>query len=292
MSGTVPLVTVLMPCRGPNRRLLRAAVGSVFSQSSPRWHLSIIVDDGCPRGADAVLIREVLREAGGQDDARVFLAGNESCPLTGAINTGMRRALTPYVCTLHCDDLLDRKAVEVLTRYIEANAEVDYFHSSRVIVDEEDRPLSGILKARASFTPRDFHSGVPVKHLHCWKAAPALSIGGMDETMQLNGADDYDFPWCMAEAGFSFLAIPECLYRYRDHREHYRLTTHVPLDLQIGQLRAIWIKHGLGEGEIASEIARRKAGYLKQALFADERDRMDRERKGFDPREGWREPYR
>lgn len=284
-----PVVTVLMPCRRPNPRLLRAAFDSVFSQVSPRWQLSIMVDDGCMNGADAGVVREALC---GRNDPRVLLRANESRPLTGALNTGMRRALTPFVCTLHCDDLLERNAVGVLTSFIEANPGVDYFHSSRVIVDEEDRPLSSILRARSCFTLRDFHTGAPVKHLHCWKVASALSIGGMDETMYLHGADDYDFPWRMAEAGFSFMAIPECLYRYRDHREHYRLTTHVPLDQQIAQLRAIWTKHGLGEEEMASEIARRKSGYLKQALFADERDRVERESRGFNPREGWREPYR
>ena len=88
------------------------------------------------------------------------------------------------------------------------------------------------------------------------------------------------------------MAIPECLYYYRDHREHFRLTTHVPLDRQVSELRKIWTKHGLTDGEIESQIERRTRGYLQQALFRDEQDRIKKEASGFDPHQGWREPYR
>ena len=87
------------------------------------------------------------------------------------------------------------------------------------------------------------------------------------------------------------MAIPECLYYYRDHREHFRLTTHVPLDRQVSELRKIWTKHGLTDGEIEAQTERRIKGYLRQVLYANEQDRLEKESRGFDARRGWRKSY-
>ena len=92
----------------------------------------------------------------------------------------------------------------------------------------------------------------------------------------------------MAEAGYSFKAIPECLYYYRDHREHYRLTTHVPLETQINELKKIWKKHGLKDNEIEEQIKRRISQYLKQALYMDEEDKRKKERIMISERAGER----
>jgi hypothetical protein len=113
----------------------------------------------------------------------------------------------------------------------------------------------------------------------------------MDESLGPHGADDYDFPWRMAEAGCAFRPVPDCLYAFRDHRSHDRLTTHVPLDAQVAELRRILRKHRVPEAEIERQVARRRAGYLRQALYLDEADRRRKERDGFDIRRGWRQPY-
>jgi hypothetical protein len=159
-------------------------------------------------------------------------------------------------------------------------------------IDENGYPISSVLMAEESFNLSDFKDRGPVKHLLCWKIESALRTGGMDESLGLHGADDYDFPWCMAEAGYSFKAIPECLYYYRDHREHYRLTTHVPLSTQINELKKIWKKHGLTEEEIDEQIKRRTSRYLKQALYLDDEDKKRKESENYDIRKAWRQKYR
>lgn len=286
MNYSAPLVTVLMPCKNPKASFFSIALNSVFSQISPYWNL-IVIDD---HSDDAETI-EVLRELSKSRDKRVSVLKNKSNLITGALNTGMRNSKTPYVCSLLCDDLLDTNAIEVLNRYIIEFSNVDFFHSSRIYIDEKGITISTVHRARESFNLSDFKNTGPVKHLLCWKVASALAIGGMDETLGLHGADDYDFPWCMAEAGFSFKAIPECLYYYRDHRDHYRLTTHVPLETQINELRKILKKHGLNDCDIEGQIEKRKSKYLKQALYLDKEDKQRKERENYDSRKGWREKY-
>ena len=289
MARPNPLVTVLVACRDPHRGYLAEALRSVLAQTSRRWRLFLIVDDDDEAGRRAV--RETAASVGAAADARVAVLRNEGGRITGAFNTGMRRASTPWVCVLHADDLLERRAVAVLNRHIARHPRTDYFHSARRYVDDEGRPLSGVLHPVPRVAPADFLDRGPVKSLHCWRVSAALALGGMDESLGPHGADDYDFPWRMAEAGCRFRPVPECLYAFRDHRSHDRLTTHVPLDVQVSELRRILRKHGVPEAEVERQIARRRAGYLRQALYLDEADRRRKEVEGFDVRCGWRQPY-
>jgi glycosyltransferase involved in cell wall biosynthesis len=284
--GSEPLVTVLMPCRDAHPRFLVLALRSVLEQSSPRWRL-LVIDDASERADTLGVLRRLERSR----DPRMRIIPSTSRHVTGALNTGMRAVTTPYVCVLHCDDLLAAGAIAALNAAIEHDPDADYFYSSRRFVDERGRALGGIRKARESISPADFVNECPVKGLHCWRVEAALAIGGIDETLGLHAGDDYDFPWRMAEAGYSFHAIPDCLYLIRDHREHERLTTHVPLDVQIAHLRAMFTKHGLDEASIREQISTRHDDYLRQALFETDADRRAKEAAGFDPRSGWREVY-
>ena len=224
-------------------------------------------------------------------DERVRLVLNEGRKLAGAVNTGMRHAVTEYTGILLGDDMWAPAAVDVLSRCIERSPEVDFFHSSRVIIDEHDRPISPVYPARERFTLANFVKGSPVKHLLCWKRSAGLAIGGLDETLNSVGPDDYDFPWCMAEAGLRFEAISDCLYLYRDHRESFRLTTHLPQSTHTRELRRILRKHGLGALRVERAVARARATYLQQCLYRSHLDRRVKERFGLDPRRGWRQKY-
>src|SRR5205085_11207012 len=134
--------------------------------------------------------------------------------------------------------------------------DVDFFHSARRFVDEQGR-LLGIHAAPRTITAEDFVERGPVKRVQCFRVAKALEIGGMDEELGLHGADDYDFPWRMLEAGAVFEALDECLYTIRDHREEPRLTTHVPLDAQVRELETILRKHEVSEERIRATVVRR-----------------------------------
>jgi glycosyltransferase involved in cell wall biosynthesis len=284
--GPAPLVTVLLTCRNSHPRFLLLALRSVLRQSSARWRL-LVIDDASEQADTLAVFRRLERVR----DPRVRIVRSRSRHVTGALNEGMREATTPCVCVLHSDDVLVETAIATLNAAIEANPHVHYFHSARQVIDERGRALSRIYPARELCSAADFLGTPPVKALHCWRVEAALSIGGMDETLGLHGGDDYDFPWCMAEAGFRFCAIPDCLYLFRDHRAHERLTTHVPLDVQIAHLRTMFAKHGLDEDAITGQVEWRRRSYLREALFATWADRRAKELSGFDPRSGWRFSY-
>jgi GT2 family glycosyltransferase len=277
----VSKLTALMPVKGWHGPFLADAVGSMLAQTSADWRLIVIAEE-----PEAARLRPLL-----PPDERIEVVVNRGRKLAGAFNTGMRAAATEYVAILLGDDLWAPQAVEVLERNIEKSPATDFFHSSRRIVDEEGRPVSTVHRSRTDVVPEDFLTSSPVKHLLCWRRAAGLAIGGMDESLNSVGVDDYDFPWSMAEQGASFRAVPECLYVYRDHRAAFRLTTHLTVAHHKRELARILRKHGAGEAIVAARVAEAERTWLRQCLY---RSRLDRWRKsllGGDARVGWRETY-
>jgi len=283
MSGD--RITLFLPLTHYHAEYLRQAVASIFAQTRSDWHLLIVVNR-----EDQAHFRGLL--AGALADARVRLVHNEGRLLAGSYNTAMRAAETAFLAPLLGDDLLAANAVEVLGQQIAAHPETDFFHSGRYFVDGDNRRLSSDYLPKTPVTRDAFIGASPVKHMLCWRASRGLACGGVDETLNNHGSDDYDFPWTMLEHGAVFTAIPQCLYIVRDHRDGYRLTTHTPRSVQVRELRRILLKHGVEPGMIRRRLRSDRRNYLRQALFHNAVERWIKTRIGFDARHGWRQPYR
>jgi len=278
-------VTVFIPVRHFHEDYLRQAVASVFAQSRNDWNLLLVVHP-----EQEASVNDLLRHA--LADARVRLVAQEGKNLAGAYNTAMRRAETSFVAVLLGDDTFAPNAVEVVGESIRLHPEVDFFHCGRYVVDGDGRRLSSDHLPVKPVTAQSFRGGSPVKHLMCWRAQRGLACGGVDESLENFGSDDWDFPWTMLDHGAVFMAVHEALYVYRDHRDGFRLTTHVPRNAQRKTMRRILSKHGVPEREVRAIIRRARRSYLQQGLFQSALHRWFMERFGFDARRGWRETYR
>ena len=255
-------ITVLMPLKNYHPLFLDKSINSLFRQTSSDWKLLIIVERN-----DSNKFKKLLKEK--LRDSRIEIIVNRGRKLAGAFNTGMKYAASEFVAILLSDDMWAPEAVETLHRYISENPGIDFFHSSRVIIDENDKFISPFYKSKESFIVDDFKLGSPVKHLLCWRISKALSFGGLDETLNSVGPDDYDFPWTMAEKGATFKAMDECLYYYRNHLKSFRLTTHLPLSVHKKEIERILIKHGVEREIIEKRIAHGKKTYLQQCLYTN-----------------------
>jgi glycosyltransferase involved in cell wall biosynthesis len=279
---TCSRLTALLPLKHYHPGFLDQALTSLLAQDRSDWRLLIIVEEADCEALQRVLAAVLL-------DPRAKLIVNQGRKLSGAINTGMRAAATEFVALLLGDDQWSGDAVRVLHQYMDRFPTVDFFHSSRRVIDERGMPVGSIHPSQHQFTRDNFVGGSPVKHLLCWRRAKGLAVGGLDESLNSVGPDDYDFPWTMCDAGATFQAIDECLYEYRDHREAYRLTTHVPLNVHQREIWRILKKHGVGWTSRVRHLLRARQGYLRQCLYRNRLDRGIKERLGVDPRRGWRE---
>jgi glycosyltransferase involved in cell wall biosynthesis len=249
------VVTVLIPVRNPHVGYLKEALQSLVAQSNENWE-AIVIADSDDASLDAL-------ELGDPRFRRIL---NEGERLSGALNSGMRAARASFATILLGDDRLEPSAVEVLADALAAHPTIDFFHSSVRCIDGDGGPVGKVYRSQPARTQKDFLNHV-VKHLMCWRIAKSVEIGGIDANLGLHGADDFDFPWSMWEAGATFRNLPETLYVYRIHTNHFRLTTHIPRSVQVAELEKIFRKHRLPEEVIRRELEIRTRGYLSQALF-------------------------
>jgi glycosyltransferase involved in cell wall biosynthesis len=277
------LLTVIMPLKYYHPEFLRKAVGSIIQQQSPDWNLVIVVEK-----TDFAKFTKLFEKE--LHDPRIDIIFNQGAKFPGAINTGMRQAKTDFVAILLADDMWSTDAVTVLQDYITHNQQVDFFHSSRLIIDENDTPISSIYYSKQNFSLSDFKWGSPVKHLLCWRKEKGLMIGGIDESI-LKAQDDYDFPWTMAENGATFKAVRECLYYYRNHCKCHRLTTHRPLSVTKRGIKGILKKHGVGfvSRTIIIATMRKKGALGKQCLYRNTIDQWLKEKLGYDAGRSWKQ---
>ena len=280
-------VTILLPVTHYHPEFLRLALASVFAQTRSDWRVLVVVNPQ-DEGHFQQVLAEPLR------DGRVGLVRNRGQRLAGSYNSAMAAAETEFIAALMGDDLLHPEAVETLGREIMAHPHTDFFITGRYYVDADGRRISSDYLPNRRVTREAFVESSPVKHLMCWRARRGLACGGVDETLENFGSDDYDFPWTMFEHGAVFTPIQRALYLFRDHREAFRLTTHVPRSVQVRTLRRILDKHGVGPRETRRRIRSARRSYLRQSLFRNPLDRWLRTSIGLKPRpgQGWREPYR
>lgn len=277
-------LTVIMPLKNYHPVFLRKSLESVLNQTSPFWHLLIVVEKAEFESFKALLEKE-------QKDCRVEIIVNQGWRLAGAINSGMKYATTEYVALLLADDRWSVDAVKVLTENIARYPHIDFFHSSRRYIDEQDNFISSVYTSKGNVKVADFKFA-PVKHLLCWRKDKALSFGGLDETLSsLVGPDDYDFPWTMAENGATFKAIKECLYYYRNHCECFRLTTHTPLSVNRREVGRILKKHNVGLVSRMLILTRKRiqAQVGSPCLYRSNFDKWITEKIGYDVRKRWKQ---
>lgn len=273
-----------MPVKGYHEPYLHEAVLSMLAQTSPDWRLLVITGYAERAKLEGVLARYLA-------DPRIELIASETGLIAANLNAGMRAAKTDFVASLFGDDLWEPGAVEALANAITANPQSDFFYSWRRFVDENGRSISSVYRCQTTVSADDFLLSAPVKQLLCWSREKGLAVGGIDESLGSVGVDDFDFPWTMAEQGATFKAVPECLYVVRDHREGFRLTTHLTLSHHKRELARIMRKHGADDATIAARLAIAERSYLRQCLYRSRIDRWLKTLRGHDPRRGWRETY-
>ena len=277
----LPLITTIMPLKYYKEDFLRDSLQSMFNQSSSHWRLLIVVEKADYDHFSELLKREL-------EDERVEMIIMEGQPFSGSINTGMRCAKTKFLALLFADDLWAPNAVHILNDYINKYPNVDFFHSSRIIIDEKGKTISAVKNSKEFFRLDDFKWGSPVKHLLCWRREKGLSVGGIDESIY-KAPDDYDFPWTMAENKAVFKAIKDCLYFHRNHCECYRKTTHIPLSQAKSDILKILKKHGVGffQRQFILRKFRFKGGLGKQSIYRNKLDQFIKGKLGIDARRSW-----
>lgn len=202
-----PLVSIIIPTYN-RENLLKEAILSVLAQTYKNFEL-IVVDDYSQDNT-----REVVENF--KDDRIIYLKHNENRGVSGACNTGIKKAAGDYIFILNDDDLIVPWALE---KFVEKMRQSNMENLGGVYgwswwVDSSGKTFTmNTLKKRGDIfnilTKKKIFTNSFVKKEVFGK------VGLYDENLKTN--EDLDFYLRMAKE-YQFDFVPEILYVKRLHR--------------------------------------------------------------------------
>ena len=201
-----PRVSVLLPVRD-GARFLREALASVLGQTLTEFEL-LVVDDGSTDETPAILAET--------RDERLRVLRQEPLGLVAALERGIAEARAPVIARMDADDVSLPERLERQVAYLDARPEValvvpgvqaideDGTPGETVVLPDDDRALRRRLLLRNPFT----HGAVVLR------VEAVRRAGGYRPDYGAN--EDYDL-WRRIAREWELGALPELLYRYREH---------------------------------------------------------------------------
>jgi len=243
--------TVVMPLLQQRDEWLEQALLSALCQTVP---VAVIV---VTSPATPVSNRNVLKRIGAAHPRLRVLERPTNAGFAEAINLGFREARTARVGLLLSDDWLSPETVETCLPH-----DADSVATARVAYDAEGTRVlwqTGSDRARYDTFTDDQSRASYIGHFLLFRRSVFLAAGGVDPTIGLTGADDYDLIWTLLERGASVSLVPQALYHYRDH-DGQRLTMRRQEE-QIDDLRKILAKHRVPPDETERLVASKARWY-------------------------------
>lgn len=174
-----------------------------------------------------------------------------------AINTGFSAAVTERVSLLFSDDWLARDAVGICMQRPEeliTSGRTGFAANGKEQV-WENVPNAAKFNSLQTVEARASYIG----HFFLFNRENFLAVGGVDPSIGLTGADDYDLIWTLLEHDARVHVIEQSLYNCRDH-DGIRLTMRARKD-QVLDLKKILAKHGVTGAERDRLVAEKSKWY-------------------------------
>ncbi|MHA6523063.1 glycosyltransferase family 2 protein [Tessaracoccus sp. G1721] len=198
VEGTVPLVSVVVPCYRMGARL-DETIASVSAQRYPRIQL-VIVNDGST-DEETLLALERAQAQG------AAVVEQENRGVGAALNTGIRASSGKYFIPLG-DDIIDPPYIAEAVGVLESDPSVGivYCNASFFGATNGDWTLPEF-----SIKTQLFENCIFAPSLY--RRADFDAVGGMDE--QMVGLEDYDFVTKIVSLGRTVHKLPGKYFHYR-----------------------------------------------------------------------------
>ena len=263
MSTASPSVSVVLPVRdgGP---FLREAVESVLAQTLSSLEL-VVVDDGSSDETPAILASV--------GDSRLKVLRQEPRGLVEALNRGAGAARAPYLARMDADDGSLPRRLELQVAVLDVDPAAGLVGCGIERMDEAGRALdSWLLPADDEALRRRLLLRNPFAHGSVVIRRRAFDdAGGYRSDYGAN--EDYDL-WRRIARDWALVAVPEVLYRYREHPSAVTKTDVAQRVASRERLRdELWREPGL-VGALQGERDRAEARALMREAVTRRRPRL------------------
>ncbi|MGA2435959.1 MAG: glycosyltransferase family 2 protein, partial [Bryobacteraceae bacterium] len=201
-----PVFSVILPVYRTQPELLERAIGSVRSQSYPRWELCVA--DDCSESAE---IAAILEKHAAQDRRVKVTVLDKNRGISGASNAALGLATGDYVATLDHDDELAPNALLHAAAAIAGAPEAELLYSDEDKIDAHGRRSDPFFKP--DWSPDLLLSENYVCHLMVARHALVERVGAFRG--EYDGSQDYDLVLRLARETTRIVHIPHVLYRWR-----------------------------------------------------------------------------
>ena len=204
---TGPRFSIVTPVYDPASWVLGETIASVRAQTFADWEL-ILVDDGSP----AQHVSRVLADAAAADSRIKVITRATNGGIVAASNDGLAAATGEFIALLDHDDLLERRALEVVDMYAKQNPDMDYCYSDEDHLTPEGRYVNPFYKP--DWSPERLRSQNYCCHLSVFRHSLLDEIGGFRSGFE--GSQDYDLILRATERARTIVHIPFVLYHWRE----------------------------------------------------------------------------
>lgn len=202
-----PLMSIVTPAYKTPAVLLQKMLESVLAQTYTNWEL--IVVNASPEDTE---MRSVFASF---DDARIRIIDQEkNLGISGNTNIGIAACTGEFVSFFDHDDTVEPDALAELVRAINGcEVAPDLLYCDEDNIDEDDNPFLPLFKP--AFNIDLLLSNNYVIHWLTVRHALLRRVELSDNAV--NGAQDYDLTFKIAELGGAVVRVPEVLYHWRIH---------------------------------------------------------------------------
>lgn len=207
-----PLVSVVMPTYN-HANYISHAINSVQSQTYTNWEL-IIVDNFSDDGTLDLVMNY------SQDPRIKFLQINNDGIVAKSRNLGINSATGSWVAFLDSDDVWFPSKLETISTYLNDKSDLIYHHMTVIDINSQklkskkirSRKLGSPILTDLLLNGNTIATSSVVVRKRC-----ILEIGGMNESQELIGTEDYNTWLRISRISDRFTLIPKYLGAYRSH---------------------------------------------------------------------------
>lgn len=204
-------IAVIVAVFDPPVEYLSSCLDSVVRQSARNWQL-VISDDGS-RNSEVIAFLDTF-EAQHADDERVVVLRGANGGISAAQNRAIEAVSTEYFGWLDHDDMLDPRALALVSDTIAGSAQsLELIYSDEDKIDDAGRHFE--LYCKPEFSPELLLTQMYVCHFTVFRTQTVRELGGFRSDM--DGAQDFDLVLRMSDrlSRERTARIPLPLYHWR-----------------------------------------------------------------------------